>query len=85
VVITGADGLFDENTIPDLISVLLAVMTLVQFRRPDTIAKGESVFSNSESAYRSIYVRMCTWKARYIQLSVLTVPLLHSKRKLLLP
>ncbi len=65
VVITGADGLFDEKTIPDLLSVLLS--------SPDIgavsgdlipIAKGESVFSNSEAAYRSIYGKICTWESK---------------------
>lgn len=65
VVITGADGLFDEKTIPDLLSVLLS--------SPDIgavsgdlipIAKGDSVFSNSEAAYRSIYGKICTWESK---------------------
>jgi len=65
VVITGSDGLFDERTIPDLLSILLS--------SPDVgavsgdlvpIAKGESVFSNSEAAYRSIYGKICTWESK---------------------
>ncbi|WP_370574396.1 glycosyltransferase [Methanomethylovorans sp.] len=65
VVITGADGLFDENTIPNLLSVLLSsddVGAVSGDLIP--VAKGESVFSNSESAYRSIYGRICTWESK---------------------
>jgi glycosyltransferase involved in cell wall biosynthesis len=65
VVITGADGLFDENTIPDLLSVLLSSDNIGAVSGDlIPVAKGESVFSNSESAYRSIYGRMCTWESK---------------------
>ncbi|NTV79558.1 MAG: glycosyltransferase, partial [Clostridiales bacterium] len=65
VVITGADGLFDENTIPDLLSVLLSSDDIGAVSGDlIPVAKGESVFSNSESAYRSIYGRMCTWESK---------------------
>jgi biofilm PGA synthesis N-glycosyltransferase PgaC len=64
VVITGADGLFDENTIPDLLSVLLSSNDIGAVSGDLVpVAKGESVFSNSESAYRSIYGRICTWES----------------------
>lgn len=65
VVITGADGLFDENTIPDLLSVLLSSDDIGAVSGDLVpVAKGESVFSNSESAYRSIYGRICTWESK---------------------
>lgn len=64
VVITGADGLFDENTIPDLLSVLLSSNDIGAVSGDLVpVAKGESVFSNSESAYRSIYGKICTWES----------------------
>lgn len=64
VVITGADGLFDENTIPHLLSVLLSnddVGAVSGDLIP--VAKGDTMFSKSEAAYRSIYGRICIWES----------------------
>lgn len=64
IVITGADGLFDEHTIPDLLAVLLSSKDIGAVSGDMIpIAKGETVFSNSESAYRSIYGKICNWES----------------------
>lgn len=64
VIITGSDGLFDENTIIDLVSVLLSSDEIGAVSGDMIpIAKGQSVFSNSESAYRSIYGKICNWES----------------------
>ncbi len=64
IVITGSDGLFDENTIPALLGVLLSADDIGAVSGDlIPVAKGESVFSNSEAAYRSIYGRICTWES----------------------
>ena len=64
VVITGADGLFDKDTIPHLVSVLLSSDDIGAVSGDlIPVAKGESTFSRSESAYRSIYGRICTWES----------------------
>lgn len=65
VVITGSDGRFDERTIPDLLSVLLSSPDIGAVSGDLVpVAKGESVFSNSEAAYRSIYGKICTWESK---------------------
>ena len=64
IVITGADGLFDKNTIPHLVSVLLSSKDIGAVSGDlIPIAKGESIFSQSEKAYRSIYGKICTWES----------------------
>ncbi len=65
VVIAGADGLFDKNTIPYLVSVLLS-SDYIGAVSGDLVpvAKGESMFSRCEVAYRSIYGRICTWESK---------------------
>ena len=64
VVITGADGLFDKDTIPDLVSTLLSSDDIGAVSGDlIPVAKGDTVFSRSESAYRSIYGRICTWES----------------------
>ena len=64
VVITGADGLFDENTIPDLLSVLTSSKDIGAVSGDLVpIAKGDSIFSKAEHAYRSIYGKICTWES----------------------
>lgn len=51
IVITGSDGLFDENTILDLLSVLLSADDIGAVSgNLIPVAKGESVFSKSEAA-----------------------------------
>lgn len=64
VVITGSDGLFDNDTIPNLLSVLLSSNDIGAVSGDLVpVAKGESIFSNSEAAYRSIYGKICTWES----------------------
>ena len=64
VVITGADGLFDKDTIPHLVSVLLSSDDIGAVSGDlIPVAKGDTTFSRSESAYRSIYGRICTWES----------------------
>jgi biofilm PGA synthesis N-glycosyltransferase PgaC len=64
VVITGADGKFDENTISHLVSVLLSSDDIGAVSGDlIPIAKGDTVFSKSEAAYRSMYGRICTWES----------------------
>ncbi|MBP1908198.1 glycosyltransferase [Methanolobus bombayensis] len=64
VVITGADGLFDENTIPDLMAVLTSSDDIGAVSGDMiTYSEGDTLFSKSESAYRSIYGRICTWES----------------------
>ncbi len=64
VVITGADGLFDKDTIPHLVSVLLSSDDIGAVSGDlIPVAKGDTTFSRSEAAYRSIYGRICTWES----------------------
>ncbi len=64
VVITGADGLFDKDTIPHLLSVLLSSDDIGAVSGDlIPVAKGDTVFSKSETAYRSMYGRICTWES----------------------
>lgn len=64
VVITGADGLFDEKTIPDLMSVLLSEDDIGAVSGDIvTYSDEETLFSKSETAYRSIYGKICTWES----------------------
>ena len=64
VVITGADGLFDENTMPDLLSVLTSSKDIGAVSGDlIPIAKGDSIFSKAEHAYRSMYGKICTWES----------------------
>ncbi|MFV9631710.1 MAG: glycosyltransferase [Methanosarcinales archaeon] len=65
VVITGADGMFDENTISHLLYVLLSSDDIGAVSGDMIpIAKSDTVFSKSETAYRSIYGRICTWESK---------------------
>ncbi|ABE52512.1 glycosyltransferase family 2 protein [Methanococcoides burtonii] len=64
VIITGSDGLFDKDTIPNLLGVLLSSDDIGAVSGDLVpVAKGESIFSNSEAAYRSIYGKICTWES----------------------
>ena len=64
VVITGADGLFDKDTIPHLLSVLLNSDDIGAVSGDlIPVAKGDTVFSKSEAAYRSMYDRICTMES----------------------
>ena len=64
VVITGADGLFDKNTISDLMAVLTSSDDIGAVSGDMiTYAEGDTLFSKSETAYRSIYGRICTWES----------------------
>jgi len=65
VVITGSDGKFDKDTIPHLLSVLLSSDDIGAVSGDLVpVAKGDTVFSKSEAAYRSIYGRICTWESK---------------------
>lgn len=65
VVITGADGLFDENTIPHLITVLLSSNDIGAVSGDIVpMSKGNTIFSKSENAYRSIYGKICIWESK---------------------
>ncbi|MCQ1535191.1 glycosyltransferase [Methanosarcina sp. KYL-1] len=64
IVITGADGRFDKDTIPDLVSVLLSddkIGAVCGDIVP--LSKGDTLFSKSESAYRSIYGKIGVWES----------------------
>ncbi|WP_292468829.1 glycosyltransferase [Methanolobus sp.] len=64
VVITGSDGLFDKNTIPDLMGVLMSSDEIGAVSGDMvTYAEGDTLFSKSESAYRSIYGKICMWES----------------------
>jgi len=65
IVITGADGLFDENTIPHLITSLIS-NTNIGAVSGDIVpmSKGNTIFSKSENAYRSIYGKICVWESK---------------------
>lgn len=64
IIITDADGLFDNNTIKDLVSVLVSSEEIGAVTGDIVpISKGESIFSKSETAYRSIYGKICTWES----------------------
>ncbi|MCD4703674.1 MAG: glycosyltransferase [Methanosarcinaceae archaeon] len=82
IVITGSDGLFDKNTIPDLLGVLLSADDIGAVSGDlIPVAKGESVFSNSETAYRSIYGRICTWESNIHSTYCFNGPVVAFKRK----
>lgn len=64
IVITGADGRFDKDTIPDLVSVLLSRDDIGAVSGDIVpLSKGDTLFSKSESAYRSIYGKICVWES----------------------
>ena len=65
IVITGADGLFDEDTIPHLLSVLISSDDIGAVSGDIVpMSKEKSIFSNSEAAYRSIYGKICVWESK---------------------
>ncbi len=65
VVITGADGTFDGNTIPHLVSVLLSSDNIGAVSGDIVpMAEGDTIFSKSEEAYRSIYGKICMWESK---------------------
>ncbi|MDD3246153.1 MAG: glycosyltransferase [Methanosarcina sp.] len=64
IVITGADGRFDKDTIPDLVSVLLSRDDIGAVSGDIVpLSKGDTLFSKSESAYRSIYGKIGVWES----------------------
>jgi cellulose synthase/poly-beta-1,6-N-acetylglucosamine synthase-like glycosyltransferase len=65
VIITGADGLFDKDTIVHLVSILQSSEEIGAVSG-DIVprAKGETLFSKSEEAYRSIYGKICMWESK---------------------
>ncbi len=82
IAITGSDGLYDKNTLPDLLGVLLSddkIGAVSGDMIP--LAKGETVFSNSETAYRSIYGKICTWESNISSTYCLNGAVVAFKRK----
>lgn len=64
IVITGADGRFDKDTIPDLVTVLLSEDKIGAVCGDIVpLSKGDTLFSKSESAYRSIYGKIGVWES----------------------
>lgn len=64
IIITGADGLFGENTIHELVRVLLSSDEIGAVSGDMTpLSEHSTVFFNSEKAYRSIYGRICMWES----------------------
>jgi biofilm PGA synthesis N-glycosyltransferase PgaC len=65
VIITGADGLFDKDTIVHLVSILQS-STDIGAVSGDIVPRttGETLFSKSEEAYRSIYGKICMWESK---------------------
>lgn len=81
IVITGADGRFDEDTIPHLVSVLLSSDDIGAVSGDlIPVAKGDTVFSKSEAAYRSIYGRICTWESKVHSTYCFNGPVVAFKR-----
>jgi len=81
VVITGADGLFDKDTIPHLVSVLLSSDDIGAVSGDlIPIAKGDTIFSKSEAAYRSMYGRICTWESNVHSTYCFNGPVVAFKR-----
>ena len=82
IVITDADGMFDKNTIKDLVSVLVSSEKIGAVTGDIVpISKGESLFSKSETAYRSIYGRICTWESNIDSTYCLNGAVVASKKK----
>ncbi|WP_094228673.1 glycosyltransferase [Methanolobus psychrotolerans] len=64
IVLTGADGEFDKNTIPLLLSVLLSsddVGAVSGDLIP--VSNKKAVTTRSEDAYRSVFGKICTWES----------------------
>lgn len=64
IVLTGADGEFDKDTIPNLLAVLLSSDD-VGAVSGDLIPvyQKKAVSTRSEDAYRSIYGKICVWES----------------------
>jgi cellulose synthase/poly-beta-1,6-N-acetylglucosamine synthase-like glycosyltransferase len=64
IVITGADGLFGEHTIHELVRVLLSSDDIGAVSGDMTpLSEHDTVFFNSEKAYRSVYGKICMWES----------------------
>lgn len=64
VIITGADGLFGEHTIHELVRVLLSSDEIGAVSGDMTpLSEHDTVFFNSEKAYRSVYGKICVWES----------------------
>jgi len=64
VIITGADGLFDNDTIPNLVSKLVSEDKIGAVSGDMIpLAKEDTLFAKSESSYRSIYGKICNWES----------------------
>ena len=82
VVITGSDGLFDKDTIPHLVSVLLSSDDIGAVSGDlIPVAKGDTMFSKSEAAYRSIYGKICTWESNVHSTYCFNGPVVAFKKK----
>ncbi len=81
VVITGAHGLFDKDTIPHLLSVLLSSDDIGAVSGDlNPVAKGDTVFSKSEAAYCSMYGRICTWESNVHSIYCFNGPVVAFKK-----
>ena len=81
IVITGADGRFDGDTIPHLVSVLLSSDDIGAVSGDlIPVAKGDTVFSKSEVSYRSIYGKICTWESKVHSTYCFNGPVVAFKR-----
>ncbi|MBC7086480.1 MAG: glycosyltransferase [Methanomethylovorans sp.] len=64
IVLTGADGQFDKNTIPTLLAVLLSSDDIGAVSGDLVpVSYKKVVTTRSEDAYRSIYGKICTWES----------------------
>lgn len=64
IVLTGADGKFDKDTVPKLLAGLLSSQDIGAVSgNLIPVSYEKSVTTRSEDAYRSIYGKICTWES----------------------
>lgn len=64
IVLTGADGEFDKDTIPNLLAVLLSSEDVGAVSGDlIPVSHKKAVTTRSEDAYRSIYGKICVWES----------------------
>lgn len=64
IVLTGADGEFDRDTIPNLLAVLLSGEDIGAVSGDLVpVSYRKAVTTHAEDAYRSVYGKMCTWES----------------------
>ncbi|MEZ5334865.1 MAG: glycosyltransferase [Methanolobus sp.] len=64
IILTGADGEFDKDTIPNLLAVLLSGDDIGAVSGDlIPVSYKKAVTTHAEDAYRSIYGKMCTWES----------------------